>query len=125
MQSFLFLLVTASLLSTYAQASTICLVQPDASKTAFESDSLTILTVDSDSNRLISTQAKVSETDSAPFGNVIKTYSQENGSQVTGIHYINSKPSALVVNEGNKELPLSFNSKQTTAQGAACYDIGR
>lgn len=102
-------------------AATLCLVQADPSKSAFENTKIQFLILNQ-GIPVASSFGEAAETDSAPFGNVIVNYRDAQGQLVTAIHYRNGNPVATAFDQAQPEVVLEPNIGQTTAQGA-CFDF--
>jgi hypothetical protein len=124
MSNFIRSLLVFFVLSNTAHGSVLCLSAPESSTGIFDSEILRFSILDSTGTTLLSAQGRVSNTDSAPFGHVAKTYAQDNGAVVTSIHYLYGRPFEIADPANGKELKLSFDQETSALQGADCYKIG-
>ena len=117
-------LIVLFFIGDFTNASVICMSSPQPRSTVYQSETLKFIVLAPNGVALLTTLAKVSATDSAPFGHVAKTYSQADGTIVTSIHYLYGRPYEIADPVSGKELKLSHDSETSAQQSSDCYKIG-
>lgn len=124
MSKYIRLILCFLVFSDVSHAAVICISSPSPSKSIFESNTLKFTLLDPNGTGLLSAQADVSATDSAPFGHVAKTYAQADGIIVTSIHYLYGRPFEIADSTSGKELRLTSDPETSARLGSDCYKIG-